>query len=127
MPEFPLGSEAYVHVEYFHVTHPSKKLTDKMAGPFELITHPGFHSYTLHLSKNMHLEHPVFHVAMLEPAVPNTIPGHIQSLPPPESIDDKEHYKINAIHDSAIVCCYQIPLHYSVEWKAYKETSEGLE
>ena len=69
----------------------------------------------------MRLVHPVFHITMLEPATPNTIPGHIQSLPPPENIDSKEHYEITTIHDSAIV------RHYLVEWKGYEETSKGLE
>ena len=34
--------------------------------------------------------------------------------------------RINAIHDSAIIHCYHMPLRYLVEWKGYKETSEGL-
>ena len=36
-PNFPLGSEAYVHTEFFHVTHPLKKLSDKMLGPFKVV------------------------------------------------------------------------------------------
>ena len=36
-PNFPLGSEVYVHVEFFHVTHLSKKLSDKMSGSFEVV------------------------------------------------------------------------------------------
>ena len=77
-----------------------------MAGPFKVIAHPGSHSYTLCLPKNMCLVHPIFHVAMLEPTVPNTIPGHTQSLPPPETIDGEEHYEINTIRSSTIVFCY---------------------
>ena len=65
MPEFPLGSEAYVHAEYFCIMHLSKKLVDELTSPFKVITHPGSHSYNLHLPKNMCLVHPVFHVAML--------------------------------------------------------------
>ena len=37
LPDFLLGSEMYVHVEFFHVTGPSKKLSDKMSGPFEVV------------------------------------------------------------------------------------------
>ena len=127
LPDFLLGSEAYVHVEFFHVTCPSKKLSDKMLGPFEVITRPGSHSYTLHLPNSMRLVHPVFHVSMLESHTPNTIPGCIQSPPLPKTIDGEEHFEINAIRDSAIVCCYHMPLHYLVEWEGYEETSEGLE
>ena len=74
----------------------------------------------------MHLVHPVFHVSMLEPHTLNTIPGRVQSPPPPKTIDGEEHFEINAICDSTIVCCYHMLLHYLVEWKGYEETSEGL-
>ena len=37
LPNFLLGSEVYVCTEFFHVTHPLKKLSDKMLGPFEVI------------------------------------------------------------------------------------------
>ena len=125
-PDFLLGLEAYVCMEFFCVTRPLKKLSDKMLSPFEVVTRPGSHSYTLHLPNSMCLVYPVFHVSMLEPHTPNTIPGCIQLPPPPETIDGKEHFEINAIHDSAIICCYCMLLHYLVEWKGYKETGKGL-
>ena len=126
LPNFLLESEVYVCTEFFHVTHPSKKLSDKMLGPFKVVVQPGSHSYTLHLSNSMHLVHPVFHILMLKPHTPNTIPGHIQSPPPPKTIDSEEHFKINAIRDSAIICRYHMLLCYLVEWRGYEETSEGL-
>ena len=70
----------------------------------------------------MRLVHPVFHVSMLEPHTPNTIPGCVQLPPPPETIDGKEHFEINTICDS-----YRMPLCYLVEWKGYEETGKGLE
>ena len=126
-PDFPLGSEAYVCMEFFHVTCPLKKLSDKMLGPFKVVAWPGSHSYTLRHPNSMPLVHPVFHISMLKPHTPNTIPGHIQSPPLPETIDSEEHFEINAIHNSAIVCHYCMPLRYLVEWKGYGETSKGLE
>ena len=100
-PELPISSTAFVHANYFYITCPSRKLSDKMSGPFEVVAQPGTHSYTLCLLTNMCLIHPIFHIAMLEPATPNTIPGHIQSLPLPETINGEEHYEITAICDSA--------------------------
>ena len=38
LPNFPLGSEVYICVEFFRVTHLSKKLSDKMLGPFKVST-----------------------------------------------------------------------------------------
>jgi hypothetical protein len=75
----------------------------------------------------MRLIHPVFHVTMLEPAVPNIIPGRIQSPLPPKTIDGEEHYEITTIRDSAISKRYHMLLCYLVEWKGYEETGEGLE
>jgi hypothetical protein len=95
--EFPIGSQAYVRTEFFCVTHPSKKLSDKMAGPFKVVAKHGTHSYSLQLPAPMCLIHPIFHVAMLKPAVTNTIPGRIQSPLLPETIDNEEHYKITTI------------------------------
>jgi hypothetical protein len=46
-PEFPIWSQAYVHAEFFRVTHPSKNFSDQMARPFEVIDKPRTHSYTL--------------------------------------------------------------------------------
>ena len=126
-PDFLLWSEAYVCTVFFHVTHPSKKLSDKMSGPFEVVAQLGSHSYTLRCPNSMCLIHPVFHVSMLEPHTLITIPGCVQSPPPPETMDGKEHFEINAIHDSVIVCCYHMPLCYLVKWKGYEETSKGLE
>ena len=37
LPDFPLGLEAYVCMEFFHVTRLLKKLSDKMPGPFKVI------------------------------------------------------------------------------------------
>ena len=37
LPDFPLGSEAYIRAEFFCVTRPLKKLSDKMLGPFKVV------------------------------------------------------------------------------------------
>ena len=73
-PEFPIGSWAYIKVQFFRTTCPSKKLADKFLGPYEVIAQPGTHSVTLHLPDSLHAVHPVFHVSMLEPTTLNAIP-----------------------------------------------------
>ena len=72
--EFPIVSQAYIKVQFFHTTCPSKKLADKFLGPYKVIAQPGTHSITLHLPDSLCTVHPVFHVLMLEPATLNTIP-----------------------------------------------------
>ena len=48
-PDFKVGNLAFVKAQFFRTMHPTKKLTDKLLGPFEIIAHPGTHSVTLKL------------------------------------------------------------------------------
>ena len=73
-PDFKIGDQAFVKAKYFHSTHPLKKLSEKYLGPYSIIARPGTHSFTLKLPDSMCSIHPVFHVAQLELAIPNTIP-----------------------------------------------------
>ena len=57
--EFLIRSQAYIKVQFFHTTHPSKKLADKFLGPFEVIAQPGTHPITLHLLDSLCTVHPV--------------------------------------------------------------------
>jgi hypothetical protein len=43
-PDFRIGEQVFVKAKYFHSTRPSKKLSEKNLGPFEIISHPGTHS-----------------------------------------------------------------------------------
>jgi len=45
--EFKIGSQVFVKTQYFRTTRPSKKLSDKFLGPYEVLAHPGTHSVTL--------------------------------------------------------------------------------
>ena len=69
--------------------------------------------------------HPVFHVSMLEPSTPNSIPERIQPPPPPVLIDGEPKYEISEILDSKLgnrrrVC----KLLYLVKWSGYEGTNE---
>ena len=69
--------------------------------------------------------HPVFHVSMLEPSTPNTIPDRIQPPPPPIIIDDELEYEISEILDSKLdnrQCLCK--LLYLVRWSGYEGTDE---
>jgi len=75
-PDFTLGECTYVREKYFHTRRPTKKLAEKYLGPYELIAQVGTHSFTLRLPKELRSIHPIFHVSMLEPHTPSTIPSH---------------------------------------------------
>jgi hypothetical protein len=77
-PDFQIGQQVYVKAKYFRTTRPTKKLAEKYLGPYEIITHPGTHSITLRLPDAMRTVHPVFHLSMIEPFTPSTIPNRTQ-------------------------------------------------
>ena len=68
--------------------------------------------------------HPVFHVCMLEPAVPNEIPNRVQSPPPPVDVQGELEYKIFEVFDSKIDHCRSCKLLYLVQWLGYENTDK---
>jgi hypothetical protein len=123
-PDFKVGKQAFVKAENIRTTHPSKKLSEKSLGPFDIIARPGTHSVTLRLPDHLHAIHPVFHVSQLEPAAPNTILNRTQPPPPPIEIDGKIEYEIAAILDSKINNRWKCRLLYFVRWAGYEGTDE---
>ena len=68
---------------------------------------------------------PGFHVSMLEPAFPNTIPDRVQPPPPPVMVNDEPEFEISEILDTKIdnrrrAC----KLLYLVRWTGYEGTDE---
>ena len=123
--EFLIGSRAYVKAQFFHTTHPSKKLADRFLGPYEVIAQPGTHSITLHLPDSLRAVHPMFHVSMLEPATLNAIPNYIQPPPPPIFVDGEPEYEIAEVLDSKMDnWCSKYKLLYLVRWTGYAGTNE---
>jgi hypothetical protein len=48
-PDFQIGEKVFVKVEHFRTTRPSKKLSKKYLGPFDIIARAGSRSFTLRL------------------------------------------------------------------------------
>lgn len=94
-PEFPIGSKVFVKAEFFRTTRPSKKLSDKSLGPYEVIAQPGTWSFTLRLPESMKAIHPVFHVSQLEPAHSSDIPNRTVSPPPAIEVEGDLEYEID--------------------------------
>ncbi|HEV7736493.1 MAG TPA: reverse transcriptase domain-containing protein [Chlamydiales bacterium] len=119
-PDIKVGDEVYVLAKFIHTTRPAKKLSEKYLGPFEVISKPGSSSYLVSLPQHMRAIHPVFHVSMLEPSIPNTIPGRTISPPPPVEIDGSLEYEVEEILDSKIDRRRRIQLQYFVQWAGYQ-------
>jgi hypothetical protein len=124
LPNVKVGEQAFVKAENIRTTRPSKKLSEKSLGPFDIIARPGTHSVTLRLPDHLRAIHPVFHVSQLEPATPNTILNHTQPLPPPIEINGEIEYEIVAILDSKIDNRQKCRLLYFVRWAGYEGTDE---
>ena len=109
------------------MTRPSKKLSEKNLGPFEIIAQVGPASFTLRLPEHMKAVHPVFHVSQLELSTPNTIPNRIQPPPPPVEVDDDIEYEIAEILDSKLDQRRKCKLLYLVRWAGYEGTDQEMD
>jgi Chromo (CHRromatin Organisation MOdifier) domain len=72
----------------------------------------------------MRAVHPVFHVSMLEPSTPNTIPNRVQPPPPLITVDEEFEYEISEILDSKLDKRRACKLLYLVRWSGYEGTDD---
>ncbi len=77
-PPFKVGDKVFLNSKHIKTTRPTAKFAEKFLGPFEIISQPGSHSFTLKLPLDLRAIHPVFHVSQLEPVEENTIPNRTQ-------------------------------------------------
>ena len=124
LPEFHVGDKIFVKAKFFQTTRPSKKLSKKYLGPFEIISQVGPLSWTLCLPTSMHAVHPVFHVSMLELSTLNTLLNRIQPPPLPVIVDEELEYKISEILDSKLDKWRACKLLYLVRWSGCEGTDE---
>ena len=123
-PPFKVGDKAFVKAQFFRTTRPSKKLSEKYFGPFDIIAQPGTVSYTLRLPAAMRTVHPVFHVSMLEPAPTSAIPDRTNDPPPPVEVDGELEYEIAEVLDSKVDRRRRCKLLYLVRWTGYEGTDD---
>jgi len=125
-PLLKIGNRVYVKAKYFRTTQPSKKLSEKNLGPYEVIAIPRSHSFTLHLPDHFCSIHPVFHISQLEPAQPDPFPQRDQPPPPPVEIDSNIEYEVSEILDSKMDRHFRgnRALCYLVRWTGYEGTEE---
>ena len=123
-PDFIVRQQAFIKAKFFYMTWPSKKLSKKFLGPFEILAKAGTHSYTVHLPDTIHGVHPIFHVSMLEPATPNKILNCIQSPPPPVEVQGELEFEISEVLHSKIDNQCSCKLLYLVQWLGYKNTDD---
>ena len=101
---------------------PSKKLDSKRLGPYRISKVISSHAFRLDLPRTLRFLHPVFHMSLLEPHRPNTIPNRAFPPPLPVEVDGETEYEVAAILDSRR---QRGQLQYLVQWKGYDGHAES--
>ncbi|MBW0529527.1 hypothetical protein O181_069242 [Austropuccinia psidii MF-1] len=120
-PDFQPGDKVWLASKNIKTTRPTKKLSERWLGPFEVLKKIGSHAYHLKLPQQWKTVHPVFHVSLLEPVKQSTIPNQHQLPPPPIIVEDKEEWEVAHVLDSKLT---RGTLWYLVEWKGFNEDPE---
>jgi len=123
-PDFKIRQKVYVKAQFIRTTRPSKKLSKKNLGPYEIIVQPSSVSFTLRLLQSMHAIHPVYHVSMLKPAPSSSIPNRTEDPPPPVEIKGEIEYEIAKILDTKLDRRRHCKLQYLVRWAGYEGTDK---
>src|SRR2546421_56091 len=105
--EFEIGDKVFLSMKNIDTPtdrrHPTKKLTPKCFGPFNIIEKMFPLVYKLDLPSNMKI-HPVFHISLLKKYNEDTKDFEKPIPPPPvEDIDTNEEYKVEDILDKRII------------------------
>jgi hypothetical protein len=122
IPSYNPGDMVWLSAKHIKTTRPTKKLDHRFLGPFKILDKLSDHAFRLDLPSTMKI-HNVFHIQLLEPYIPNTIPNRTQSPPPPIEIEGEEEYEVEAILDHKLDKRYADPQRYLVKWLGYNETS----
>ncbi|MBW0555046.1 hypothetical protein O181_094761 [Austropuccinia psidii MF-1] len=120
-PDFQPGDKVWLASKNIKTTRPTKKLSERWLGPFEVLKKIGSHAYHLKLPQQWKSVHPVFHVSLLEPVKHSTIPNRHQLPPPPVLVEEQEEWEVAQVLDSKLK---RGNLWYLVEWKGFSEDPE---
>jgi len=117
-PDLAPGDMVMLKRTNIRTTRPSDKLDVKNLGPFKVIERVNSRSFRLQLPESLSRLHPVFHVSLLEPYRPNTIPGRKRPPPPPVEIDGEKEYEVEGIEYSRF---QGRELQYLVKFEGYDD------
>ncbi|MBW0566197.1 hypothetical protein O181_105912, partial [Austropuccinia psidii MF-1] len=93
-PDFQPGYKVWLASKNIRTTRPTKKLSERWLGPFEVIKNIGIHAYHLKLPLQWKSVHPVFHLSLLEPVKQSRITNCNQLPPPPALVEEQEEWEV---------------------------------
>jgi len=123
-PKIEIGDRIFILAKFIKSTRPTKKLSEKYLGPYEVVGKPGTQSYLIKLPNHLRAIHPVFHVSQIEPAPLSNIPNRVNPPPPPLEIDSNLEFEVAQILDSKFDRHRKEPLLYLVQWSGYEGTPD---
>ncbi|MBW0477782.1 hypothetical protein O181_017497 [Austropuccinia psidii MF-1] len=101
-PDFQPGDKVWLAFKNIKTKRPTKKLSERWLGPFEVIKKIGSHAYHLKFPQQWKSAHPVFHVSLLEPVKQSAIPNQHQLPLPPALVEEQEEWKVAQALDSKL-------------------------
>ncbi len=113
---YETGDKAFLSSKNITIDRPSKKLEDKMLGPFPITRKVGA-AYRLGLPKSMKV-HDVFHPSLLRKDSNDPLSGQIQEPPGPIVTPEGDEYELDDILNSR---WYYGRLQYRCKWTNEKQ------
>ena len=96
--DYEIGDMVFLNSRNIKTQRPSKKLDDKMLGPFKIVAKVG-RAFWLELPRTM-LIHNVFHPSLLRKAATDPLPGQKQTPSPAIIVNDQEEWEVDEILNS---------------------------
>ncbi|MBW0533211.1 hypothetical protein O181_072926 [Austropuccinia psidii MF-1] len=102
-PDFQPGDKVWLSSKNIKTTRPTKKLSERWLGPFEVLKKIGSHTYHLKLPQ------------------PWNYPKSTSIPPPPVLVEEQEEWEVAQVLDSSIK---RGKLWYLIEWEGFNEDPE---
>ena len=123
LPHWEEGTLVWLEGTHIRTTHPKFKLAPRRYGPFKILAQVRSLAYKLEIPNHWRI-HPVFHTSMINEYMEMEEHGPNFLKPPPEVLNDKEHYEVEAVLDSKK---QGRGTKYLVKWEGYPEADNTWE
>ena len=123
-PSYMAGDKVWLSTNNLRLTRPSKKLSERWLGPYEILSMKGSNAVELRLPKSMRI-HPVVNISRVKP-YKERLPGQPVDRPGPVLVteDRDDEYEVDYLVDSRLK---GRSMEYLVHWKGYPEEDRTWE